>query len=509
MPISSKVKILQDTVLLTGRRITNLFIGLLQAYFTVRFLGPENYGVLAIIGMVPMIAGYLNLGWLSVVMREIPHYRGVGDVEAEIRLRNNAFSVELLMTAVCVVVSLTIALFYVYLNRWDIALLLILAAVALIPQKLLSLYNVRNFYEKDFRLQTKVDVYRQLVASVLIIGTVWKYGIYSVLIVPILADILCVFYYRTQTSLNFTFSLQKPELKRMTKIGIPLAITTLLSSEGGVLKMIERTLLAMYVPLKAVGYYAFAAKICGYFMQLLQDATSAFQPHLYENLGRENSIRVKQQFILKPTRILFYAFGIFMGSALFVLPSVIAIILPRYIESILIMKILLIANYITHVTAVNRIILYSVVMNKQVYYSLIWAVTIVVFSICSYMAVLNGYGATGIAISLLISYTTLNILTFCKTFPFYLKGKKDYLLLVMEMIIPIMPYILIDCLYITPMMPVDDEVNRYWFLLIRIGIALIVSLPLLIRLNKISGIFDMMNEPIQRMFYKKLQIPAK
>ena len=501
MPNSSKTKIIQDTFLLSGRRISNLIIAIIQSYFTVKFLGPQNYGLLAVIGMVSMIGGYVSLGWLTVVTREVPHYRGTGDYNAEAKVRNNAFTIETLMAGLTSIATLIIALVYIHLEKWNIAFLLVLAAISLIPQKFLRFYHVRNYYEKDFKLQTKVDVYRQLAISSLIIATVWKYGVYSVVIIPIAIDILCVFYYRYNVSLHFSFKLEFKEIKRITKIGVPLQISGLLSGDGGILKWTESTLLVSQVGLVGLGCYAFAYKICWYLMLFFREATTAFQPHLYESLGRDTSQNSKEKDIRKPSLMLFYSCGIVIGCLYIVLPEMISFIFPRYIDSIPLLRILLVASYFFIVTQIDRIILYSVVMNCQIYYVVIWIASIAVFTCCSFFLLKLGYGTSAIAFSLLICYLVLILLSYIKTLPFYLQGKKERIVYLLELVGPIIYYLVLDAIVARIFASVVINRSQFFLLFTRILMVAVFSIPLLIRLQKISGLLTMVMNMICQIFH--------
>ena len=74
---------------------SNLFVsmlGIIQGFVVARFLGPTQYGILKLLDMIPQLAKYGDLGFISVARREIPYHIGAGDDEKAQLIRNLSYS---------------------------------------------------------------------------------------------------------------------------------------------------------------------------------------------------------------------------------------------------------------------------------------------------------------------------------------------------------------------------------------------------------------------------------
>ena len=92
--------ILKDGLMLSGRRFWATGFGMAFTYMSASLLGPQGFGLLAILRLIPSLAVIVSLGWVDASRREILHLQGSGNSMAGLHLRAVAYTAETAITLV-------------------------------------------------------------------------------------------------------------------------------------------------------------------------------------------------------------------------------------------------------------------------------------------------------------------------------------------------------------------------------------------------------------------------
>lgn len=430
--MSRYVKILSDSILVGGRQGAILTLTILQTLLAARVLGPHDFGVYAFVYIFIMIAGIGNLGFMSVASRELPHYRAQMNEDMLAKLTNHVNVGELFISAVWVLVTVIVA---VSQNDELTRICLIIVAFSIFPAKIVSLYQLAAYAEKNFELSSGIDFYRALIAVCLIFTLIWSLGIYIVLLAPAIGNLLAIVIYRRHYSLIFrTGEVTFSEFRYLSNNGWPIALLNVLSGSNGIQRWLERPLISAYLGNAALGIYAFAAWITLTFLALFGAVFQALQPHIYEVMSKDLNGDEVRRYLLGPMWAIIVGGSVVLGTAFVMLPSLILWLLPEYVEGVGALGLLLFAAFFWCISWVPSIVLNSVKLNAQGYAALLWSGAVAVSIATGYLGLQAGYGVISVAAGVALSYFIVTLFSFVRVWNYFFPQSGDF----MKFLIPLL-----------------------------------------------------------------------
>jgi O-antigen/teichoic acid export membrane protein len=428
---SSRGRILTDTAKISTTRVYSIVLAVIQGFVVARVLGPEMYGLLSLILLIAFYANLIGPGLLDVANRELPFLAGKGDTQGAHRLRSVGFSGDLLWRAFLCVCVLVAAIFQ---SNEILRYGLIITAITLFTARLNEIYSVVCQVKNDFHLLSKATFLTSTLTSGLIIATVYWGKVFSPLLVPLVVSLVIIFYYQRHTRLEMEFSVDRTELKRMIRIGIPLQLLTVVV---WIYRSSDRTMVASLLDTTSLGYYALAVNIVQYLQLPQNDFVLVLRPRLYELLGRSEDPAELRAYIVKPTLIIAYLVPFVIGLVWLCSPVIVMALLPKYAGSISVLKILALDVYFATILLMPHILLYSAKVNRQTHCVYVWGGATVVTVILSYVFLRMSWGIEGVAVAMVLGQALAAAFIFGMSHKYYLKGVRGAFMHYVKVVLPI------------------------------------------------------------------------
>jgi O-antigen/teichoic acid export membrane protein len=390
------------------------------------------YGILNLILLVAFYAGLAGPGLIDVANRELPFLAGRDDVRGAERVRNVGFSADLLWRAFVGLCVLVAAFFQTNeVLRYG----LIITAFTLFVARINELYSLVCQVKKDFHLLSKATFLTSTLSSGLIVATVYWVKIFSPLLVPLLVLTVIIFYYQRHIHLDMQFSLDRGELKRMMRIGIPLQLLTVVF---WIYRNSDRTVIAGFLDTTSLGYYALAVSIVQYLQLPPNDFVLVLRPRLYEILGKYEDVAEVRPYIMKPTIVIAYLIPFVVGLIWLCSPLIILSVLPKYAGSINVLKILALNIYFATVLLMPHLLLYSAKVNRQTHCVFVWGAAAVVTALLSYLFLQIGWGIDGVAVAMVVGQAFAAVFIFGMGHRYYLKGVRGPFWYYFKLLLPLL-----------------------------------------------------------------------
>jgi len=430
--MSSK-KIIIDGLHLGGARVWTLLLAIGTTYTTARLLGPRDFGLLAAFNLVPQIALYGSLGWDSAVTRELPHLRAAGREAAAVESRSTAYTAELLTAALWLIVGIAAAIF---MTRPATQIAALLGGVSVVIGKLTRLYAIDAFAAKDFRIQARVTMVAGTGSAIFQTLGAWRGGALAAFGGILLANTIALLVFELSRPMRFSLRIERRELWRLTRVGVPLTLLGLLSGTTGATVYLERTLIGSQAGLATLGLYVFATNVNNSFVSFVGDFAKSWQPHLFEALAKPSEEGDRDRWLTRPGLALSFTAALLATCMLAGVPFLIRLFLPAYAAVIPALPILLLAGLFACLLFVPGNFLLSSFADQQVYYTKLWALAMLAFGGVLWLVLHAKAGLVGIAAAAIVPPLVVFIGALPKAYSFYAAGWRMQLPHMVRIIVP-------------------------------------------------------------------------
>lgn len=398
------LKIATDTVALFGRNIVMRILSYSTAFLTARVLGPEMFGLLGIINQVPSLAKFGSFGYDGVAVREISHISQTTQTERIKSLRNVTFTADMIWS---LLLSFSVFAASYLFERQEIYWGLKIASLSLFASQIIRLYVANVRLDKNFQLLSVVQSVAHVINTILVVGTIFFIGMYSVLMAGLATSVLLICIYQKTVGLRFTFEYDRHELWRLTKIATPISIATVLY---GLWAWSERILVLWFFGLETLGIYSLAIAGVQAGLMLSTSVLEAFVIHVFQTLGDTRG-QVKdiaaKKLLHVSTISISYGCPIVGASIIFIGPAMVNSFLPEYTDIIRFLPWVAGILWIQGLPLTYRASLTSARIDKQWLNTVQGGVSLVLFVALAYL--IHIFESTLIAplAAKLIAYTVL------------------------------------------------------------------------------------------------------
>ena len=168
-------RVVGDISYFTVATIATQLISAVTAIVTRRFLGPAQFGVWAFVQVILMYADYSHLGTLTAISREIPFYRGKGDLKKVQDIKDAVFSFSFLSSVL--VSGLIASASYFLRSRMSGTLFycLLFSCGLAVLQRVSAVFISILRADKHFKLAGKQAVYSGMVNVLLVAFFSYRY----------------------------------------------------------------------------------------------------------------------------------------------------------------------------------------------------------------------------------------------------------------------------------------------------------------------------------------------
>lgn len=390
---STKDQIIKDSSKFVASVYLGNITGIITGIVTRNFLGPIFMGVWSYIQVIQYYSNLSHLGILSAVERELPYYLGKRDQRKSEKIKNNAFTYTIIVS-IFIFFSLVAYAFGVkhrvskpyFYGLFTVAILSFAGQYGLF-------YTVLLRANKNISVLSQAKVLFALVWLVLTLFLVIHFNIYGIYLVAVVVLIVEISFCYHQTRYPLKFELDIRELKRLFVIGAPL---TLLSVGIISIRNIDKIFIANMLGSEQLGYYSIAIMASDYIFSIPATFSIVMFPRFQESYALKDNIIDIQNFVNTPTQILSYFIAIIIGFSFLILPPIVIVILPQYIEGIMALKILLLGTFFISLTHMANQFL--ITLNKQISIVPLVLFVVAVGCLLDYLFIKWGYGINGVAI---------------------------------------------------------------------------------------------------------------
>ena len=403
-----KKDVIRLTLVMSSSVIIGRIFSIPSGIVTAKFLGPSLLGVLAIINLIIQYASYTQLGLLQSMPRDIPLAHGKGDKQ-EAKLIVNAIFTGFFFASVFSVFGLWLV-FIIGVTFGGILNVTILIMVTLI----LIMTNANSFLknyikaEGKFMIMGKLELILKFFTPAVTIPAVIFFRLKGALFALLLTEIFSVGYYLIslkKIELNFYLKLRK--ILNHLKTGFMIFINQINDS---IFWSVDLLILAAMMTTSDVGLYSIALGV----LALAPTFSRGVAMKVYRKImvdGGKYAGSSRKHF-RKYTEGIFVSYlllnSLIIGLSILAYIMAIRIILPRYMDSILIM-IILGFGYMVYTSRVFPGF-YMNVTNQLHKRLVIFVVGIGLNALLDYLLIIRGYGKEGVAFACSFSFLFISVL---------------------------------------------------------------------------------------------------
>ncbi|MFH1508341.1 MAG: oligosaccharide flippase family protein, partial [Candidatus Omnitrophota bacterium] len=252
-----------------------------------------------------------------------------------------------------------------------------------------------NFVRQRFNLVAKSDLIQAVVTTTTIIILIYWLKVYAVLLAPIVGAFFAARYYWKKGRINYRFSFDWLETKRLFKVGITFSSLALVYWGY---QLIDRTTIACFMPLNVLGIYSYAAVYTGLGSIFLRDFGNVLAPVLWTKAGQAQN---RAHIFYDSKRIIIYlalAAAIMIPFLQICFYFLTEFVTRKFIDSVAIFIILSCNLYMIALLIVPALILQSSAVNKQSLSLKSYIAGFALNVILNLVAIRMGYGIKAIAL---------------------------------------------------------------------------------------------------------------
>jgi len=323
--------LLKDSVVVASSRYILLGLSMIRNFFVAKYLGPSDYGLWVVIGLLLTYGDQIHLGLRHAGDKEIPYYRGQGKGDESKKIADSIFGGVLWLTGIAFLCLMIYSFVLTASEESIVRYGVLIAAFIILTDQVNRFYLMILRTRHEFLLSSKVESGFEVLRTILVSGFVVSFHFYGAIIGLFIASLGTVVYflvhYRNEFRPRFSFFSLKPLLT----IGLPLSATGLLYI---LILNLDRLVGAFTLSRENLGIYGIASLVAQVPVTSSQGISSVVYPRISEQFGEtRDPAQLKPLFTSTMTGVAFIA-PILVASIFLVGRFLILWLLPAYHSSI-------------------------------------------------------------------------------------------------------------------------------------------------------------------------------
>ncbi len=375
----------------------------LVSLVVAKLLGPKVYGLWNVLALILIYGGYLHLGSLNAMNRDVPLYRGKGDRIRVIQIRHVTFGIMVISSLIAALLLLCISEYLVSDHLLKTSLKLM--AGLLIIRRFYVYLQIYLMSNKSFG---RVSLQQFAYAALFPIITVFlakEYGINGFILGKIVSIFLISLLMVKLISFDFRIRFDLQESIRLIKIGFPMMGVSLLY---GLLTTVDRWVILKFLGQLQLGYYSLPIMIFGILSLLPRVISQQIYPRMAEKYGETSNQRSLKELIFKQIKMAIAVTVPLLIMVYFLFPPFVERFLDAYIPGIPTLKIILIGLLFLPLSGGLNNFLNTV--DKQIYCLVVLGLSIIINLVLSISFVKMGMGIEGVAIATSLTYCLYSLI---------------------------------------------------------------------------------------------------
>jgi len=419
----------------------------INQYFSAFLLGPVVFGIWQGSRLILSYGGCAGLGSAEGMSREIPILRGKREEEKTVDVKNVSFLFNF-FTTLCVSTVIFIVSFFIKLNPTTV---LSLRFVALI----LIIQFFKSFLEGWLKANNKFDIISKMAviegigaaASVILI---FFFSFAGFLAGCALNLFLSALYGYLKSGFTFEVKWDSKLIKLLIKIGFPIM---LLGLSDALFYTVDRLLILKFLNVESLGFYSLGTLVFTPAMFIFYASSSVMYPRFAERFGATGRDSELKKFIILPIRILSLVTTFIIGAIVVVLPVMIRLFLPAYIEGIMPAQIIIFGLFFSY--SIGMVANFFLATKRQYIYLAALLTGVFINSILSFIFLKMGWGIVGVALGASFSYFVFFLLLMSLIIHYCKMTSRESFIFFMEVLSPLL-YVFIVSFFILKILNTSD-----------------------------------------------------
>ncbi len=326
-------------LLYSGGSLTKAFAQMIVGFVIARYVSPVDLGIWTTINLAVTYSVFLQAGLINGLNLELPYAYGRGEVNQAERMAGTVQFFTVVSSFLVLIIGIAYFKFGAEHDlkiQYGVLAITIFIMLSYYQNYLMSTFRSKNSFIKLSVVQI-VDAFVNLVTLVLVV----YYSYYGLIIKAVLVLLIYVILLHILRPIKVGLSWDKKSLIKLLKIGLPIFGLAYVES---VSSTVDKLLLLKYSDLANVGLYTFGFYSLTTFTLFSSSVASYIYPRMSYNYGKNNDKLLLWKYSKKITIILI---SIQLPLAIFgyyAVPVIVENFFPKYVQSILVMQILLFAG---------------------------------------------------------------------------------------------------------------------------------------------------------------------
>ncbi|MBI3548531.1 MAG: oligosaccharide flippase family protein [Elusimicrobia bacterium] len=398
-------QVLKGSSLISAVNVLGGFVAFFANFAIARKVGPQVLGAVGLVNLWLLYAGLLRPGFVAAGFRDVLHLTGAGQEAKALHVQNVAFTYEGSLLIVSVLALMSGSLFY---QEPLLKVGMLLAGGTFFFQSLVRYQETIQWTKHRFGLIAQGGLVNRLLGPGLSLLGAYKLGGLGLLMAPIgTAAATNVFYRLAAPPAGFTFTWDWTQAKKLLHSGLPLTLIAVLYWG---FRTSDRSMVAAWFPLEAMGYFVFAMGFIDMGLQLCSDFYNVLQVQLLSELGKTGSLRPLAPLLtrLAVLTAALTCIGANLAQAGFA--PIIGRFLPKFQPSVVPFDVLAFNLVCLSAPILPSTVLTSALLNRQKMCCVIQVLGLVVNVAGCALMTSWGWGLEGVAVSSVISQIFVSIL---------------------------------------------------------------------------------------------------
>ncbi len=381
--ISHSIQYLSATIVTQG-------IGILRSVLLPVLFIPAQMGIWNLMGVIIGYGANAQLGLLDGMNKMIPLLRGQSKPQEIEVVKNSVFWLNSSLGALAAIALLISSFFVPAAYRFYLCLVAVIVFIELIFFYQFSLLRANSL----FGILSKGIVIFSIGSSLFVLSLAFLFHdrVLGALVGLALAHIVVIGYWFVKLEYRFPLQIDFSVIRRSFVIGIPLITVGALNS---VFISIDRWMIAANLGVVVLGYYALGIMVNSFLSIIPGSVASTLYPKMLERFAIRKDFSDSENLLFGALRVSAVVMLITISSVSFIVPLLIKFFLPKYLPSILIIKILILGSFFYSLSTIAGIYLISI--DKQRYLMMVQIALIALLIISYSVALKLGYGILSVS----------------------------------------------------------------------------------------------------------------
>lgn len=321
------MKLFKDTSFLVLSNLYSKFLSLPYVVIVASALGPQSYGILKFIMLIPSLSKFGSISFQSVVFRESAYLSEKHDVISLLKRKNYGYSFDIFTNIlVCFVLIIYFTIYKI--KNIDIHLIYF-TILSLLIGGFIRIHKTELRLCKSFKTISVIDLLFETIKFIFVYLTIDKISLFSPILAYFIASLFTLILLCKYSNYKHKYRISFKEFKRQLPVAVSLSVGTLIF---GCVAVIERFQIQNIFNLHILGIYMLYYTILEMVLMIYNSFFQVYTVNIYKFLNsKKREIIAFRQIFYITIFIVISTFAV--GSlTILVLPKLLSHFLPDYNE---------------------------------------------------------------------------------------------------------------------------------------------------------------------------------